>query len=165
MATIEGMNDEKKKYHCYTCKNKHKEADDWEKTNRLLRERKGCFDEIMEYKVDNVIFRKCVGNFILPNTEVYLSMWILYQKGVMPYPGSYTEQPAKIIQIFNIINARKQELSKDKNGNESKSDAVKQCHNRVNVKLTTKRAMDGQRDRSQADTRGKAGSSGSDKAS
>jgi len=32
-----------------------------------------------------------------------LSAFNCYKKGTMPYPGSFSEQPAKIIEIFNTL--------------------------------------------------------------
>lgn len=47
--------------------------------------------------------------------ELFTYVWLLYQKfklGSMPFPGSVSEQPNQIIEIFSLLDAL--ELEKDK---------------------------------------------------
>lgn len=38
-----------------------------------------------------------------------LTLFDAYQKGAMPYPGPPADQPAKVMEIFNILTALKTE--------------------------------------------------------
>lgn len=39
-----------------------------------------------------------------PRFNMVVSAFMSYKKGILPYPGGYLEQPAKIIDIFNVLN-------------------------------------------------------------
>ena len=134
MASIEEQYDKNRRFDCHKCKNKNKGATNWQEGNLAERKIKGCFDAVANWKVDNIIFKKCVGNFVLPSTNGILSMFRLYEKGLLPYAGSVSEQPAKIMQIFDIISARKAE--KDNELNDQRSTSQK----RVDAKLARKRS-------------------------
>lgn len=139
MASIEAQYDKNRRFDCHKCKNKNRGATNWQEGNLAERKIKGCFDAVANWEVDNVRFKKCVGNFVLPSTNSILNMFRLYEKGLLPYAGSVTEQPAKIMQIFDIIYARKAE--KDNELNDKRSETQK----RVDAKLARKRS--GKQDR------------------
>jgi hypothetical protein len=132
MATIEAMYDKNKRFDCHKCKIKNKGATNWEETNRKERTIKGCFDAVANWRVDNVMFKKCIGNFVLPSTNNLLTMFNLYERGLLPYGGSVSNQPAKVMQVFEIINARKSE--KQEENSDKRSDTQK----RVQAKLARK---------------------------
>ena len=65
---------------------------------------RGCFDTTTQkYKILNLEFKTCPGNY--SNNYIYY-LWQLfthYENNLLPYKGSLGEQPAKIIEIFDII--------------------------------------------------------------
>jgi hypothetical protein len=68
-----------------------------------MRKLKGCYDFTTKaYKLENIVYKSCVGNFT-KNIVYFLEAFSQYEKGMLPYNGSLGEQPAKIIEIFNII--------------------------------------------------------------
>lgn len=63
-------------------------------------------------------FRTCIGNFVSPAALNMISQYGYFEKGFLPYPGTFLEQPNKIMEAFNMIEAHR--LIK------SRSDAAKQ---------------------------------------
>lgn len=52
----------------------------------------------------NLRFTDPIENFKLPSFDYFYRTFIHYQKfGRLPYPGTFTEQPAKIIEIFETF--------------------------------------------------------------
>jgi hypothetical protein len=43
------------------------------------------------------------NNFKYPYFSYVLNLYSQYKKGSLPFPGSVSEQPAKIIEIFNVL--------------------------------------------------------------
>ena len=44
----------------------------------------------------------------------YLNMTDLFDKGIMPFPGSYTDQPSKFVDIVHLVhNLRAEQNQKD----------------------------------------------------
>ena len=135
LAQIEESLDEKKTYNCYSCKNKYKKRPNGEELTKKERTLKGCFDAKVEHKLDNIVFKYCLGNYCLPSTASLLSLFVQFEKGILPHAGGLSDQPAKTIQLFEIISARREEK---KEGN-NKSDTRR----RVDEKLARKRSRDG----------------------
>lgn len=48
-------------------------------------------------------FKKCPGNYFSQSALQWLEMFNAFEKGTMPFNGSYSEQPNKIIDIFRVI--------------------------------------------------------------
>lgn len=62
------------------------------------------------HNIDNeVFFSKCIGNYYDNVVAGYLSANESFQKGVMPFGGSLFDQPAKIIEAFNVIESIKRD--------------------------------------------------------
>jgi len=55
----------------------------------------------------NLLFATCPGNFFSEGALHMIQAHELFEKGVMPFPGSYMEQPAKVIDIMSIIGSYK----------------------------------------------------------
>lgn len=141
LAQIEDSMEESKKFNCYHCKNKHKGRDNWKETSFKERTIKGCFDATAKYKLDNIVYSYCIGNYCLPSTSELFSLFVEFEKGVLPHAGGLLDQPAKTIQLFNIINARREEKKEKEN---SKTDTQR----RVEAKLARKKLRDGKRNQS-----------------
>jgi hypothetical protein len=65
---------------------------------------KGCFDtKTKQYIIGNIVFKTCLGNYQNSIVNHYWMLYTHYQNNLLPYNGSYGDQPAKVIEVFNII--------------------------------------------------------------
>lgn len=55
------------------------------------------------FKSLDVVFHE-KSTYKYPRFSMVISAFMAYKKGMLPYNGSYLEQPAKIIDIFNVLN-------------------------------------------------------------
>jgi len=67
----------------------------------------------------SISFNNCIGNYYDHGFSDLLDMHSLYQLGVMPFKGSPMDQPAKLIEVFDVISSMKsdkleKELKKNK---------------------------------------------------
>ena len=100
---------EPKKFNCFKCAASYKT----EKNKKIKRKSKGCYDYSTKvYRVENILYKTCIGNY---NTSIdfYLEAFSMYEKGVLPFKGTLANQPNKLIEIFNIIELRRQDKTKD----------------------------------------------------
>ena len=77
-----------------------------------LRAQKGCYGvgELPIHKLsDGVSLSTCVGNFFDQSALGVLKMHKVYEAGVMPFPGSLTEQPSKVMEAFQVIESYRAE--------------------------------------------------------
>ena len=82
---------------------------------------KNCHgDGDITYKVDNFESKRCIGNFVSRQFFEYIEMFLAYEKGVLPFPGSLSEQPCKIIEIFGIIRQMRAEKLEEKQKQDKK---------------------------------------------
>ena len=91
---------------CSECLSKGSHLPDYEIRNNALRSSKACFsiEPVQYHHIDNEIgFRTCIGNFFSHACHKWLTLYDNYTRGVLPYPGSAMEQPAKAMEIFSII--------------------------------------------------------------
>jgi hypothetical protein len=66
---------------------------------------KGCRnDRHKPYVFENLEFHRCPGNFVGSDVKQLLVQFQNYERGVLPFGGSLGEQPAKIVELFNLIN-------------------------------------------------------------
>jgi len=62
--------------------------------------------KIPEVKSLNVSFRTDLSDFNFPQFNFVYAMYSKYDKyGVLPFGGTHSEQPAKMIEIFDVIGA------------------------------------------------------------
>lgn len=109
LASIEARL-EPKKYNCRLCAAKYKPD-----KKHIKRKPKGCYDySTRVYRLENILYKTCLGNY---NKSIgfYTEALSMYEKGMLPFKGTLSEQPNKIIEIFNIIEQRREE-KKPKDG-------------------------------------------------
>lgn len=108
LASIESKVDPKK-FHCGTCITQYGKSERLQKKTLRKRESKGCFDySTKSYKFDNLIFKTCPGNFVVP-IDYFVEAFSLYEKGVLPFRGTIGDQPNKIMEVFQLIEVRRNE--------------------------------------------------------
>lgn len=122
MATLEGAYDEN--FNCFHCLTQysrgkrdyeqHKETYDGHL--KKAREQKGCFEssEKARYISDNIHWFKCIGNFRSDDSLDLVTAYENYKRGVLPYPGSFMDQPAKVIDCFEMIGQIVQDKVKER---------------------------------------------------
>ena len=103
MATLEARLEAKKFFSCFDCCAKYKKKPEIVERRRKS---KGCYDlNTRQYLVENVVYKGCVGNFTT-NIEFLMEAYTAYTKGMLPFSGELSDQPAKIIDLFGIVQQR-----------------------------------------------------------
>lgn len=91
-------------WNCFACVNKYSE---------VQRRTKGCFGIERPYIIEDIHYSSCVGNYSRDSFRDIVRLFDTYkEKGILPYPGSALEQPAKMMEIFSIIDSICQEKTK-----------------------------------------------------
>jgi len=70
---------------------------------------KGCWDIYSDpiHKFDGIAYKTCPGNYYDNMVCSWVEAADSFDKGVMPFPGSYFDQPAKAIEVLRIIKTYK----------------------------------------------------------
>lgn len=77
------------------------------------------------FKTVGLIFTVPFRNFSCPSFDYYCTLYGPYNvHGILPFPGAFCDQPAKIIEVFNTIRAlaaekQERELKKEQKKNGS----------------------------------------------
>lgn len=113
-----------KNYDCRACLKLYKDPEMVKKAQDL----KSCRDPgEFRFQISNVQFRKCPGNYNLPQITNLLSLFFNYEKfGLLPDPGSIWDQNFKSMQILAIMEEiigdnRKKLMDKEKRAAKAKS--------------------------------------------
>jgi len=64
--------------------------------------------------VDGKPVHRCVAKYILPEVKTYIQYYYYFKKGFLPFKGSVMEQPAILMQVFDILDNKTIEMEKDK---------------------------------------------------
>ncbi len=77
----------------------------YQKHTQKRRAKQSCFfiNDRCTYQLENIKYYTCIGNFYDKSVSSLYEMYTLYTKGVLPYKGALTDQPAKVIEIFQVI--------------------------------------------------------------
>ena len=115
LASMEAKLD--RKFHCGTCITQYGHSEHLMKKTEKKRRSKGCFDlTSKDYRIDNIRYNGCIGNFVTP-IDFFVEAFSLYEKGVLPFEGTISEQPNKIMEIFQLIEVRRAEkINQNKQG-------------------------------------------------
>lgn len=103
--------------------------------NKPRRKMIGCYGakrkKFFEYKIESygttIEYYSCPGNFRKGEIGYVFALFEQFQKGLLPFEGPFSDQPAKVVEAFNLIvslreeqRAQKEEenkkLSRRKNG-------------------------------------------------
>lgn len=92
---------------CQDCLSQYDGRADRDRMVQANRNRKGCDSvrDINLHQFDDLSFGTCPGNFIDRFALYLIRLFDQYQKGVMPFDGPLTSQPAKILEAFEVIGA------------------------------------------------------------
>ena len=80
-----------------------------------IREAKGCFDtnkkryQLEEYKIST-----CIGNLFSSSAFFWFRNFKTFQQnGALPFPGPLMDQPAKVIEIFQLFESMEAERHRE----------------------------------------------------
>lgn len=128
IATIESQY--QKSFNCYKCGDRfkdYKEGEKKETQKNALKKAKGCFDATTRNYVigidenqRKVRFSGCVGNYTSLSVNYYVDLFYQYDKGVLPFSGKLSEQPSKIIEIFQLIEDKIAQKNKERMDQEAR---------------------------------------------
>lgn len=86
------------------------------KNNTDIQKFRGCLEptEHVQYVIDGKPIYICPGRMIRPDVKEYIDLYSYFKKGYLPFRGAVSEQPIKIMQIFDIIEAAERDREKNK---------------------------------------------------
>lgn len=92
----------------------------------------GCDDVLIDtrHRAVGFKFRTCIGNFFNEEALGWIEAQEKFEQGVMPFPGSYMEQPSKVLDVFRVIKNFKiekeiEQIKKTKNGRRENNSPVR----------------------------------------
>jgi hypothetical protein len=85
------------------------------------RSRKYCWgvqpgDEKSGFTIGEMKFRICPGHFYSHEAALWIQTWFAYRLGSMPFDGGLMDQPAKMMEILDLLNGLDKQ-SRDRSGN------------------------------------------------
>lgn len=108
-------------YRCLDCKKKHK--DKFPKQQQAMACNYFASDTRHKYRADHnnkgnptIKYTKCVGNYYFGMWSNYINFYPKYESGIMAFSGGLMEQPAKFVEVMdlvhNLIEENKKEVDK-----------------------------------------------------
>lgn len=97
---------------CGECLNTYRGRLDEEPMIERLRQSKACRDvrPTPIHTINREInFSTCIGNFFSSQIAQWYEPYRQYQNGILPFPGSMSEQPNKVIELFRLFGAHEAE--------------------------------------------------------
>lgn len=97
------------RFDCGTCLTSFASHPQGEKALQIERTAKACWGGNVERHViaDSsgriLRFTTCIGNWSSDAWAHWLELHEAYRRGILPYPGSISDQPNKVIEIFRVI--------------------------------------------------------------
>lgn len=84
--------------------------------NKDLQKHRGCINptERIQYIFDGKEMYRCPAKFIMPEVKLYIEMYSQYKKGLLPFRGTVSEQPIKLMDIFDILESAEANAEKER---------------------------------------------------
>ena len=108
-ATLHSLNNDR--FNCAKCMNQYNGRADAEPMLQRAREVNGCWGgEIARHTISDSMnrtlrFSSCIGNFVQPHWNHWLNLHQSYRAGHLPFPGSVSDQPNKVMEVFRTMDA------------------------------------------------------------
>jgi hypothetical protein len=64
---------------------------------------------LLQYGSLDISYRRCIGNFTSASAVQWIQAQSAFDKGSLPFPGGYMDQPAKALEILSVIGGYKTE--------------------------------------------------------
>jgi len=112
-ATLAALDD--KRFNCEECLKRYDGHQDAAGMTKRLRQSMACQEtrkEPLHRLGKDLSFATCPGNFYSAQATHWISVHRKFEAGVMPYPGGLLDQPAKAIEIMNVISSHYAERMK-----------------------------------------------------
>jgi len=112
-------------YDQFRCEQKIEEyaaRSDYDHAKTLVETANGCgvIADDVKYTVDGVGYKSCFCTYKHPLFDRYLFLYNNYHRGIMPFEGPITRQPAYLIDAFTILDNLKHEKEEDDRKNQEK---------------------------------------------
>lgn len=112
-------------FQCKYCKVKYRSD---AKKQKLSQTRKGCFEILKNptqqyrplYSMEGsqkIIYYKCPALLYSRPAADLINYYDVFNKGILPYKGTYYEQPAKFVELMELVNNL---IEENKQSNEKK---------------------------------------------
>lgn len=83
--------------------------------NETQKKYRGCFGSpIQPYLIDGKPADRCVAKLLPIEIRDYIRYYEYYKKGLLPFRGGISEQPAKLLDIFDILESAEAEAMNKK---------------------------------------------------
>lgn len=110
-----------REFNCSTCKVKYR---GYAERQTKHQSRKGCFEAmgkpVMEYLPKHtmkgqskILYYKCPSLFYDRGVAELIEFHHQWEKGIMPYNGGFMNQPAKFVELMDLVNNLKEENRTD----------------------------------------------------
>lgn len=129
VATIEAQFDDG--FNCFKCLkrfDKYKESEKKDLQTKGWKKAKGCFDiRTRKYILGGdpaqrlIKYLGCPGNYTTLSLNYYIDLFFQFEKCVLPFEGKLSDQPSKIIEVFQVIEDRIARKNKEKLERESRA--------------------------------------------
>jgi hypothetical protein len=94
--------------------------------DRQIAENQKVIDKLLnspfQTKVDNFIFQKDLSNYVKSNLDFIIVYYQNYQRGILPFSGCLSEQPAQSIELVEYISKIINEIREEQQEKQSKKD-------------------------------------------
>lgn len=111
-ATLHAVEDAK--FSCAACQVQYNGRQDAAEMNQKLRVAKACWGgaprpvHVLQDAGGRVYrFTTCPGNFVSNAVIHWIDMHAAFSRGLLPFPGSISDQPAKALDVFRVIESHK----------------------------------------------------------
>ncbi len=95
----------------------HKFKLDCRKCSDAQKEERGCeADSVIPgmWKLNDWEFSRCPKSLVTIKSIEYLNAYIFFEKGFLPNPGGWLNQPLKFIQVIRVIEAEIAKIKEEK---------------------------------------------------
>ena len=94
-----------------------------EVAEKTVRGEHGCnkLSDSTMYVIDDIEFRTCPCNFRNRKFTFLSTALSAFDKGILPYPGSLSEQPAKAIEALILLSNMKEQFKQEQEAKQSAS--------------------------------------------
>lgn len=84
--------------------------------NEALKKFRGCEKptERVQYIRDGEELHRCPASVIPRDMNIYIELYAYYKKGMLPFEGGVSKQPAKLMEIFSILESAENRAEKKK---------------------------------------------------
>ena len=124
-VTLESMSNNE--YQCHKCLNQFRGMKDETALVDANLARKACaspaagFVHRLSDISGTISFKQCPGNYVSPAVLGLLTAFDAYERGIPPFPGGYFDQPTRVIEAFEYINAWRQDRGRKAEGRAMKA--------------------------------------------